>query len=264
MPVPYPYLQGLDLIRYNEQSGSSYGNIYLLGHISAVKGFPGYFIVASLLKVPIATQVILILALIVYFSKKDRRAGFFRNEIFLLISVAFFAIYLNFFYNTQIGIRHFLPVFPLLYVFSGNLFTGWRGFSFMQKALSWGLMAYLFVSVFSYSPYHLSYFNEIVWDRTQAYKYLADSNIDWGQGQNELWQYISDHPAAIYQPGKVRSGQIIVSVNDLVGINIDPDEYVWLRDNFEPMDTIAYSYLVYDISPAELDAMCATTDYCGK
>lgn len=264
VPVPYPYLQGLDLIRYNEQSGSSYGNIYLLGHISAVKGFPGYFIVASLLKVPIATQVILIVALIVYFSKKDRRVGFFRNEIFLLIPVAFFTAYFNFFYNAQIGIRHFLPVFPLLYVFSGSLFTGWKGFSALQKSLVWGLMMYLFLSVLSYYPYHLSYFNEIVWDRTQAYKYLADSNIDWGQGQNELWDYISNNPETVYQPEKVRAGRIIVSVNDLVGINIDPGKFAWLRENFEPVDTIAYTFLVYDISPAELEAMCTTTDYCGE
>jgi hypothetical protein len=264
VPVPYPYLQGLDLIRYNEQSGASYGNIYLLGRVNPVQGFPGYFIFASFFKVPITTQVILVLALVVYFSKKERRDAFFRNESFLLIPVAFFTIYFNFFYNAQIGIRHFLPVFPLFYVFSGSLFTGWKGFTFPQRALIWGLMVYLFVSVFSYYPYNLSYFNEIVWNRTQAYKYLADSNIDWGQGQKELWEYLSNNPDAIYKPAKPRSGQIIVSVNDLVGINIDPGEYAWLRENFEPVDTIVYTFLVYDISPAELEAMCRTTDYCGK
>lgn len=264
VPVPYPYLQGIDLIRYNEQSGASYGNIYLLGHISAVEGFPGYFIVASFLKVPIATQVILILALVLYFLGKERRAGFFRNENFLLLPVAFFTVYFNLFYNTQIGIRHFLPVFPLLYVFSGNLFAGWKDFSVLKRSLSWGLIVYLFISSFSYYPYNISYFNEIVWDRTLAYKYLADSNIDWGQGQKELWEYLSSNPEAIYQPGKPRSGRIIVSVNDLVGINVDPGKYAWLRENFEPVDTIAYTFLVYDISPAELEAMCKTTEYCGE
>lgn len=262
VPVPYPYLQGIDLIRFNEQTGASYGNIYLLGHLSAVKGFPGYFIVASLLKVPIATQVILILALILYFSRKDQRIDFFRNEIFLLLFVAVFTVYLNFFYNAQIGIRHFLPVFPLLYVFSGNLFAGWNDFSAVQKSLSWGLIAYLLASTFSYYPYNISYFNEIVWDRTQAYKYLADSNIDWGQGRKELREYLSNNPAAIYQPAKPRYGQIIVSVNNLVGITIDPGKYAWLRENFEPVDTIAYTFLIYDISPAEFDAMCRITDYC--
>lgn len=264
VPVPYPYLQGIDLIRFNEQTGSSYGNIYLLGQVSLLDGFPGYFIVASVLKLPIATQAILMLALVVYFFRKDRKMGFFNNEIFILLPVAFFTIYLNFFYNTQIGIRHFLPVFSLLYVFSGSLFIEWRDFSVVQKSLSWGLIMYLFISAFSYYPYEISYFNEIVWNRTQAYKYLADSNIDWGQSENELWGYISNNPEAVYQPGKIQSGQIIISVNDLVGITIDPGKYAWLRDNFEPDDTIAYAYLVYNISPAEIDALCAVTEYCGN
>lgn len=264
MPVPYPYLQGLDLIRYYEQEGGSYGNIYLLGHISPLKGFPGYFLVASALKLPIATQLIVILALIMYFARKEQRTRFFQNEAFLLISVVFFTVYFNFFFNTQIGIRYYLPLFPLLYVFSGSPFVGWKDFTAVQKSLSWGLIAYLFLSTFSYYPYNISYFNEFVWDRTQAYKYLADSNVDWGQGKNDLWEYISKNPTAIYRPDGPHSGLLVVSVNDLVGITISPNKFAWLRGNFEPIDTIAYTYLVYDISPAELDTMCATTDYCRK
>jgi len=150
----------------------------------------------------------------------------------------------------------------MLYVFSGNLFFKWKNFTIVQKLLSWGAIAYMFVSVYSYYPYNLSYFNEIVWNRPQAYKYLADSNIDWGQSQNELREYIAEHPSAVYRPGKIQSGQIIVSVNDLVGITTDPGQYAWLRSNFEPDDTIAYTYLVYNISPEELDALCKNTNYC--
>jgi len=264
VPVPYPYLEGLDYMRNTEQTGSLSGNVYFLGQISTLKGFPGYYIVASLLKVPIATQIILILAQWVYFTRRDCRDKLFKNEIFLLTPVLFFTIYFNFFFNTQIGIRYYLPVFPLLYVFSGNLFTGWADFPSLRKALSWGLIAYLFISVFSYYPYCLSYFNEFVWNRTQAYKYLADSNIDWEQGKNELWQYVSEHPNVIYSPQKVRSGLIVVGVNDLVGVTVDPDQYAWLRDNFEPVDTIAYSYLVYKIDRKDIDALCATTTYCDR
>ena len=258
------YLQGLDLIRYYEQSGRSYGNIYLLGHISPVQGFPGYFLVASALKLPIATQFIVILSMVLYFARREKRVNFIQNESFLLISVVFFTIYFNFFFNTQIGIRYYLPMFPLLYIFSGSLFVGWKGFTALQRSLAFGLMVYLFISVFSYYPYNISYFNEFVWDRTQAYKYLADSNIDWGQGKNDLWDYLLRNPAAIYRPNSPRSGLLVVSVNDLVGITIDPDQFAWLRGNFEPIDTIAYSYLVYDVSSVELDTMCATTIYCGK
>ena len=122
IPIPVPYLQGLDWMRNTEQTGSLYGNIYLLGKVSTLKGFPGYYIIASLLKVPIATQIFLTLAFIMYFTHKDRRSNLRINESFLLIPFLFFTIYFNFFFNTQIGIRYYLPIFPLLYVFSGNLF----------------------------------------------------------------------------------------------------------------------------------------------
>lgn len=263
VPVPYPYLQGLDAIRRNEQTGESYGKLYLLGQLRYPKGFVGYFFIASLLKVPIATQIFLWLAIIVYFTDTRRRNHLLKNELFLLLPVLFFTIYLNFFFNTQIGIRYYLPVFPFLYVFTGTLFIGWREFSTVKRAASLALLAYLAVSVFSYYPYHISYFNEIVWDRTQAYKYLADSNLDWEQGKNELEQYLAENPDAVYKPKNVKPGHIIVRVNDLVGVLGDPDQYAWLRENFEPVDTIAYSYLVYQISPEELDQMCATTTYCN-
>jgi hypothetical protein len=186
------------------------------------------------------------------------------NESFLLIPFLFFTIYFNFFFNTQIGIRYYLPIFPLLYVFSGNLFIGWHGFSVTQKVSISLLVAYLFVSVFSYHPYYLPYFNEFVWDRKQAYKYLADSNIDWGQSENELNQYLQEHPDAIYKTHKIMSGHLVVRVNDLVGVTSDLAQYAWLRDNFEPVDTIAYSYLVYKISNEDIVKLCNTTDLCTK
>jgi hypothetical protein len=264
VPVPFPYLQGLDWMRNTESTGNLAGNVYLLGKVSTLNGFPGYYFVATLLKVPIGTQIILLAALFVFFTQNRRREYLRKNEIFLLVPVLFYAIYFNFFFNTQIGIRYFLPVFCLLYVFSGNLFTGWERFSLVQRVAIFALLSYVFISIFSYYPYHMSYFNEIVWDRKQAYKYLADSNIDWSQGKNELDQYILEHPDAVYKPGKVRSGHLVVRVNDLVGVTTDPEHYAWLRDNFEPVDTIVYSYLIYKISPEELNHLCSTTSYCDQ
>jgi dolichyl-phosphate-mannose-protein mannosyltransferase len=264
VPVPFPYLQGLDWMRNTESTGNLAGNVYLLGQVSTLKGFPGYYFFASLLKVPIATQIILLSALFAYFTQQQRRENLLRNEIFLLVPVLFYAIYFNFFFNTQIGIRYFLPVFSLLYVFCGNLFINWKHFTSVRKAAVFALLAYAGVSVLSYYPYHMSYFNEFVWDRKQAYKYLADSNIDWSQGKNELDQYLLGHPDAVYKPGKVRPGHLVVRVNDLVGVTTEPEQYAWLRDNFEPVDTIAYSYLIYRISPEEINHLCGTTAYCDQ
>ncbi len=264
VPFPYPFLEGLDRVMFNEQNGKSFGNIYLLGQIRSGRGFAGYYFVASALKVPIATQLIILLALITCFVDRQRRQRLLQNEVFLLLPVTFYSLYFNFFYNAQIGFRFYIVIFPLLYVLAGGLFANWAGFSAKQKWTGMALMAYLMISVLSYYPHYLAYFNELVWDRKYAYKYLADSNLDWGQGRYYLEEYLSAHPEAVYAPAGVMSGQLVVSASDLVGATTweNPDQYKWLRDNFQPTRAIAYQYLVFDISPQDLQRLCSQTSYC--
>jgi len=264
VPVPYPYLQGLDRVSFKERIGAGIGAIYLLGRLRVGQGFAGYYFVASALKIPIATQLILILACAAYITGKQRRKFLLQNEIFLLVPVLFFIIYFNFFYNAQIGIRYYLVIIPLLYVFAGSLFSSWQEFSRVQKSAVFALAVYLVASVLSYYPFYISYFNEFVWDRKYAYKYLVDSNLDWGQGQYYLQDYTASHPGAVYEPKQAVSGLIIVSPNDLVG-STPPDNldrYKWLRENFQPIETIAYEYLVYDVSPQALQKICAGAAVC--
>jgi hypothetical protein len=97
------------------------------------------------------------------------------------------------------------------------------------------------------------YFNELVYDRRNAYKILADSNIQWGQSRHYLTQYLKQHPALHVAPERPVAGRIVVEVNQLTGVTEDPTRYAWLRENLLPSETIAYSYLVYDVSPAELE-----------
>jgi hypothetical protein len=264
VPLPYPYLEGLDWMINTEQSGTRYGNLYLFGQLSKPKGFLGYYFFAALLKVPVASQIIMILSFIMYLVRRDSHRNFLRNEAFLLIPIAFFTIYFNFFFNTQIGIRYYLIMFPLLYVFSGSLFVGWERFPFFKKTLSVMLVVYLMASVLSYFPYYIPYFNEIIWDKTQTYKYLSDSNLDWGQAQIYLAEYLSEHPDAVYASDHVQTGTLIVGGSDLVGILEDPDKYAWLRNYFEPVDTIAYTYFVYRISPQEITKLCSSAElFCN-
>ena len=264
VPVPYPYINGLDYMSNFEQSGDSPGNIYLLGHVRTGTGFPGYYVIASILKVPISTQIIMLFAFLAFFTRKKVSTDFLKNEIFLLIPVLFFAIYFNIFFKTQVGIRYYLPVFPFLYIFSGSLFVGWEKFSLVKKRAFGLLVVYLFGSTISYHPYYLSYFNEIVWNRMDAYKYLADSNVDWGQDKNELDNFLSQNSNAIYKPQKVRVGLIIVRINDLVGVTTDPEQYAWLRDNFEPSGMIGHSYLIYEITPEKINPLCGKTISCNE
>lgn len=272
VPTPHPYLKGLDWMRQTEQTGYRSGRIYLLGYLSELEGIPGYYFVAALFKVPISTQLIYLAAIAAYFLQKGNGERLRKNGIFFLVPVLFFVVYFNFFFNTQIGIRYYLPVFPLLYVFSGFLFAGWEGFSSLRKFSAYALVIYLFVSVASYYPYHMSYMNELIGNRLNAYKYLADSNLDWSQAKNEYRQYIRDHPGVIVNPrnsppanpNKPRPGNYILRINDLVGITEDPQRFAWLRNNFEPVETVAYAYLVYQVTPEQIEELCATTTYCTK
>ncbi len=262
VPLPYPHLQGFDWILAYEQTGEGHGNHYFLGQLRRGEGFVGYYIIAFLLKEPIATQLIILLAFGVFAMDPVRYSHFWQREIFLFIPIAFYTLYFNFFYNSQIGIRYYLIVFPLLYIFAGSLFSNWQFFSLWKKRLSGMAVLYLVVSTFSYFPYYLPYFNEIIWNRAYAYKYLADSNLDWGQGRQAMEQYLVNNPDISYPTRYVRSGRFIVSVNDLVGIK-DPEVYAWLRENFEPIGHVAYSNLLFEITPAEKRELCLNSSYCS-
>jgi predicted cobalt transporter CbtA len=268
VPLPYPYLYGAEWANHMLQTGSGFGNIYLLGRLRETGVFKSYYLLAFLFKVPIAVQALMVLAVIHYVRKRsDFR--FRRDEVFLVVPIVGFTIYLSFFFAMQIGFRHLLIVFPLLYVFCGNLFKAGLRISRRLKILSGALLAYLLVSVLSYHPHYISYFNEMVWDRKMAYRYLADSNIDWGQNRPYLEDYLRQHPEAAYlhqgSRGKTAAGEprpdtdpaglpdsglVVIRVNDLVGIR-NPERFKWVRENLKPVDHIAYSYLIFEIDPRD-------------
>jgi hypothetical protein len=44
----------------------------------------------------------------------------------------------------------------------------------------------------------------------------------------------------------------------------DPETYLWLRENFEPIDAIAPSCLLFEITPEQMQALCESTAYCDQ
>ncbi len=55
VPVPYPFLEGLDMLQYHDDSGLTYGKIYLLGNMRDpfdpnFQNFKSYYAVAMLFK----------------------------------------------------------------------------------------------------------------------------------------------------------------------------------------------------------------------
>lgn len=267
VPLPYPFLQGLDLVLAIERSGSNFSRVYLLGRLSET-GFPGYYLVVALFKVPLAAQLAVLAAGLAWLRRWVRppldpaqtgngqpQAGRGlpgRNWAgdpapFILLPVLFFVLYFNFFYRAQIGIRYYLVIFPLLYVFCGGLLQGWDHFGRAARLAVGALALFLAASTLSYYPHYLAYVNELIPDRRQAYRVLADSNLDWGQSGWYLQRYLEEHPKARVDPGRPTGGQVLVSVNNLVGVTAKPHRFLWLRENFEPVGTVAYTYLVYEV-----------------
>ena len=83
VPTPYPYLEGFDWIVQRERSGEGYGNVYMLGRVQP-GGFTGYYLVATLFKVPLGTLAIVCAALVLY-VQRQRREGFLRDEWVLIV-----------------------------------------------------------------------------------------------------------------------------------------------------------------------------------
>ncbi len=233
-----------------ERSVANAGNIYLLGMLRQGAGFPGYYLVAFLLKVPLAIQILLVIALWDWL-RKFRWEEFIHREMYFLLPALIFTIYFNFFYRSQIGIRYLLVIFPVLLIFSTRIFRHGLLFSRRTRLALGGLGIFLALSVFSYFPNYLSYFNELILNRSNAYRYLADLNLDWGQNEENLKGFLAQHPDYHYNPDGPTSGRLVVEANHLVGILELPD-YRWLRENFDPVGNYRYSYLIYDIAPADL------------
>jgi hypothetical protein len=252
IPLPYPYLEGLDWVVQRERTGEGYGPIYMAGELRQGRGFNGYYFYASLFKVPLATQLLLLAAIVSYIARR-RRFAFLQNEWIIAVPVLFFTIYFNFYFRAQIGMRYFLVVFPLLYVFAGSLLVDWPRVTRRRAALIGAAVVISAGSVLSYFPHFLGYFNELVPDRRLAYRKLADSNLDWGQHRWYLAQYRAAHPDAIIEPDHPQVGTILVGVNALTGVGGDVERFRWLRDNFKPVDEIAHAVLVYRVTPAALE-----------
>ena len=161
LPLPVPHVQGLDLVKFEERMGEAWGNIYMAGqlrvnhHDGTLHGFPGYYFYAAFFKVPIAKQIIFLVALVGYFSRRGQPTarGLRREEIVLLVPILAYWIYFNFFFNAQIGIRHLLPVFALATIFCGRFLATPE--SKLRSCTAVILVTWAAASALSYYPHFI-------------------------------------------------------------------------------------------------------------
>jgi hypothetical protein len=151
------------------------------------EGWWNYFIVAFFIKTPVGSLVLIAASLVLFRAGTPLRL---REVLYLLLPPL-----LVFAAGTQaqinIGLRHILPVYPFLFLLAGRLGT----VEFARRSLNFLLIAApLVLTAFStlrISPHQLAYFNEFVGGADQGYRYLSDSNLDWGQDLKGLKAYMN-------------------------------------------------------------------------
>ncbi len=254
VPVPYPYLQGLDLTENNEQTGLTFGNIYLLGKLGnrldpAFRGFKSYYAVAIFFKEPIALQILFLLGLVWVWKRRSLR-DFLRGEALLLAAAAILLVWLSFFNRAQVGIRHALPFFAVDVIVASAAFVDFHLMSGLRKAFLCLLVLWLGISVMSYYPDMIPYMNEWVFNRKLAYKVLADSNLDWGQNTRLVNNFLKQNPDVIQDPAGPVSGRILVGANLLVGVlGTTPNPMLWVRSCGEPVAHVGYASFLFVCQP---------------
>ena len=300
------YLLGLLMVIQRSSGGNT---TYYLGEVSA-EGARSYFPVVYLIKEPLA--YILMIFWGIFLSLKycvrhcrQRQVKYWRRDFIDLIKnnpaeigmMLIIIVYWTFSIRSRlnIGARHILPTIPFIYALTARQIANWikgavteripnyNGFwqllgLYWEKIKRSALIALLFfwailTALFIY-PYFLAYFNEIAGGPNNGYKWVVDSNLDWGQDilrladfieKNNIKEikmdYFSGAPAEYYiKTATIQSynreipqkGWLAVSATIYSGAcrgnspNCKYNEraYTWL-DSYKPVTKIGYSIFVY-------------------
>ena len=256
IPLPSNYIIAQDLLQYHTEIGagtleSTYPGVFLNGEHKWKGGFWYYYLYVGLLKTPISI-LILILAGLTTASLRLPRFDFLQKYFWFAFPALFFFMVLSFFNNFQVGLRHILIIYPMLFIGIAALIHYWEK-RFRYTAI---VTVVLFVSMIisiSRFPDLIAYTSEIVFDKKSIYKKIRDASLDYGENVPLRVQYLKDHPD-IKIPDKIpAAGRYIVRSIELLdeGPYATKPKYLWLL-NFEPVDHYRYSLFIYDISEQDV------------
>jgi hypothetical protein len=250
LPLPQPYLQGLDYISFNVETGpgiegkSSYGSNYFLGRKTDGQRLWYYYPLCWLYKMPLGFLCLFVLALLLHFTKRKIQS-IQQGAVYLLLPALFMMLMFCFFNHMYLGIRSTLLVAPLLFVLVGSLIpyidTKVKGLV-LCLLLGWQL-----ISVGRWFPHFLPYTNELVWDKKAAHTIFTDSNIYFQEAGILVGEYLQRHPDVQWEPAAPVKGRVLVSVEAYYDWwNLGRMQ--WLRDlRLQPVDHFDSGYLVFEV-----------------
>ena len=179
--LPESYLYGLADVGYVV----GFSHSYIFGHVYP-HGQWFYFPAAFLIK---TTLSLLLLLLLVPFAIALRGARYRRELTFIITPAAiYFAVAVA--STLNIGIRHILPVYPFLIILAGWAAAELISVKHRIVYPVAFLLAFGMISSLRVFPVYLAYANELWGGPANTYKYLSDSNADWGQQLKSVKQYL--------------------------------------------------------------------------
>jgi 4-amino-4-deoxy-L-arabinose transferase-like glycosyltransferase len=246
LPVPGPYIEGIDLTTYINELGAGDPNVsdanYIFGEKRTGTGFWYYYPGMLTFKTPLLVLMILISGMLFLVLRKPKQ-GHPSTMLFLLFFIFYFLLVLGFQNNVQIGVRHVLMIYPLLYVLAGFIVTlPW--FQARQKIFVPVLVLYSLATYYYFFPNLLSYSNEFIIDKKSAYKVMADSNLDYGQGIYALEKYLRSHPDVSAVTKTPAQGKFVIRINDYLNLKGNND-YAWI-ETYKPVAQIDHCFLLID------------------
>jgi hypothetical protein len=216
IPLPQDYVQGIDIKKRDFETGLD--STYLRG-THARHGWWYYYLYALLIKTPLGTIGLFLLAIFCTFFQKSYNASW-RDEMVIFLP----GIGLLVFVSSQTGFsvhsRYIIPALPFFFIWISKV---GKIFSLRKRFLQVIILILLFWSIFSslwVYPHSISYFNELAVilptpnephspqepegtsfiasllnaGARNGGRHLLDSNIDWGQDLFYLEKWCLQHP----------------------------------------------------------------------
>jgi hypothetical protein len=176
----YEFFDGIGAVEYHNASGH---DSWLLGEYRT-NGWWYFFPVVIAVKTPIA---FLLLCLVGYFWLARQSIARIRWQEWVPGACAPMILLVCMPSRIDLGVRHILPIYPLLAMVAGLGLTRLIQAARARKAAAaWGLVLalWLVVSSLCSHPDYLAYFNESVGAKPE--RVLAESDLDWGQDLQRL------------------------------------------------------------------------------
>jgi len=251
--IPAPlFFAGLEMVQRHSYAGHA---AFLLGNFSD-HGWWYYFPVILFFKTPLAFLILAIVGMMRIVKSGNAEAiGVAAVPIAMLLPALTAGI--------DIGVRHVLPVYPLLTISAAfGVIAIWRR-SRMAAVI---LLTWYFIASSAAHPDYISYFNEAAGQHPE--RIAADSNLDWGQDLFRLAKTVRrehiDHLHVRYfgsadwrifvpeaeelSPFARVHGWVAISQNDLTfgWPTNDRNAYGWLRA-YEPARRVGTSIRLYRV-----------------